>query len=1104
MADPVKVNTPASSNNAPITFDDAPEISFDDAPDLAAEPDAQPQEQAPLAQPIAANTLQPIAIPGMTPGPGPAPEPKTLSGFITNLGKDAGEMFQGAKVIGSGLNQRYIESITPQGILESDLTQKAIAQPNLENFWNAVTPKGIFQPQTDLPMLGAMAGGIVSHFNDHYIQPIMNHEYGKIGDFAYDRPLTFASDVLPFAGAAGKLIGKAGKAALATKPAAQAATAVRNAPIVGPWLEKNAQRAQMADYVRSKSADFVKAALPQIFELEDLWNQIPKNLRPEVLQAGEVRQGIEHSMKIREIPEAKAFLDYANGLANTLAKELNQRGLLSTEEFMQAKYGPFAKYLQPGAKDIKDPAILGQAKLELDAAGIEPNYFGILAKKEAQAAEGLKGGLFVNKPGAKPPFLKKRTANAGAGKRLEYHEDMADKVAATRLLQTLQFLHLEKLFEELAQQGELFNRLTPAEVATAAKRAERLAFHLEELKQKLAAEQKAVAEAEQAAKTAQGPELLKAQATLNRAPEKISKLEEKISKIENEAQATQQALDDARAAEAAAKEHDLEPVQVAEIMEKLAARNGWSKEAIKGFIEALPHKTIDLPKAAARQLNASLGRANNTVFDRMNTVFKRLTLQLDIHWALAQSVQNQFILPFAMFKKVQDIPRSLMSYVLAFDPKVDRMIRTASPHLLENTSARSFAEIASGNMHELEGFMAKQNLPFNAPLAGAISKAVAPIQWYMDRVTMIAGKGDNYARIVKYAHTMLEQTAVQPKPIQQALKDAFSLQARHLQLKEALANPATLELAAQDVYRWLGKYDHLTNIEWAGMRRIIPFWNWWMHSASITMALPTHAPIKTMVLAKLFNVAPMVMQPDSMAERYKEAGAVPILKRDGTPLEDPNGFETVRIGGGWVPITQMPELMASVVHLTQGGSGHEGLPVFHPLASMIVMVTGHDPGSLAPFDNPHDYGNRGDKFNAELEKQTIEPIPLVNMAGRALAPKQQRDIADWLAETYGKLPSDQTTLLSNDGKILDAAIRRDKNFPEGYDQYGPLQLAALKAFKAKPTMMAIDPAIEAQNKQRFEKRARSTMNKESFRTEYDPPPALKGLAKMLYGHISND
>jgi hypothetical protein len=416
------------------------------------------------------------------------------------------------------------------------------------------------------------------------------------------------------------------------------------------------------------------------------------------------------------------------------------------------------------------------------------------------------------------------------------------------------------------------------------------------------------------------------------------------------------------------------------------------------------------------------------------------------------------------------------------------MLDKHQPGLLGKVHTESLYGHFDRQFERWEALFQDKKIPASTTTAKIVANVMAPIEWYKQRIFAGAQMGDNYARTVAFYHSVAKQMDAIPA-YRMPLRNALNLQARHLQVEQALMldgmdhtplihdphnfdfpdvlpvhkdkvfqlsaeiqrvaeDPNALQaltalqderntliagavknmppamqqtvakklfgqIAAEETYAWFGKYDNLTAEQWAGMRKLVPFWLWWMHAMSIAKALPTRAPLRSALLGRLLAHAPLALQPQGMADVYKKMGAIPVTTRQrGTgkevPLYDAAGFPQLDTGSAWVPITQVPEFAAEIDKVTKGNSDNVSMPFLNVAVQTSSWLT------LTMLDNhyrdPSMYDTKGKRFDAQGNLVKNTPLPIINVTGRILLPGFEKNAREYLAFPYK--PSDQTTILN--------------------------------------------------------------------------------------------
>lgn len=525
-------------------------------------------------------------------------------------------------------------------------------------------------------------------------------------------------------------------------------------------------------------------------------------------------------------------------------------------------------------------------------------------------------------------------------------------------------------------------------------------------------------------------------------------------------------------------------VHIVDAIENMGRGVGMNAQSIEAFIKKYGIQNIEVDKHFAGMLNEILGvkGSSQSLNARLTAAVVKIMLGTNVHWALGQGIQNQMILPWAMFKSPQDIVPSLLAYRIAMDPKTRKLADAHLPDLLgEHTQMPMQGHIAHEKMVWEDRFQ-KMNLPqkvgqSSAEVAGRLT---ACVNWYIERVFGLTNRGDNYARLVLFSYKLMSEADKSPA-LRVPLRDAMNMQARHMQMEAAMIDDLNMkynrvkgtapkyyklyiERAAEDCYAYLGKYDALTASQWAAMRRTFPFFLWWLHAWSIMMKLP-ESPLKVALFTKLTAYMP-TLDPAIMPEYLRRKGVVPRLDQYGNWLLGPDGYPVVDYGGNWVPITQVPELMEQMGQFS--GFTDVKDPAGYPLTNVgisgiIVILAGINVQNMKPFiqDKPSLTPRHGNYFNAQNERIQNAWLPLPNAAERVLLPTWDVPIRETLAFPY------QPTAFTN---ITDKAAKPSKAMNGYAHQWGhgePLGLArlwALNAFKAKPMEMRMTLSEERNRK----------------------------------------
>lgn len=394
-----------------------------------------------------------------------------LGEVAQNFGTDFQDNMKGLGVFGSLASQRLSEQIIPPGAWDPSLFD---SDPR-----TAMTP-GAYTLERNLIRPGdvdtgmQMGGAILSHYWDDYFGPMLEGNFDTPLEYSKQHPLNTALDVIPAAGAIGKL-GKLG--GMSAKLSKAAGTVANKIPGFSA-LEANVTGfGKVGEIAREKHNAFIDQLTKDTEYVKDAYNQIPKALQGEVLEAAELRDlNKYHQLKGNEA--FREFVNRANETNNRIADDLVKAGALTEEEVLIAKYGPVTRSVygmtEAELATPKGLARIKQMKGNLDKQGIEPTYMGIMFPKTAAASSRLKRGLFEDMPGISmkkaqqsaggvefgsvsddvPSFLRAREV----GERiLGMHEFDAYKVWEERYLQGLKFLKTREFFADLLKNPKMMS-----------------------------------------------------------------------------------------------------------------------------------------------------------------------------------------------------------------------------------------------------------------------------------------------------------------------------------------------------------------------------------------------------------------------------------------------------------------------------------------------------------------------------------------------------------------------------------------------------------------------------------------------------------------------
>ena len=241
-------------------------------------------------------------------------------------------------------------------------------------------------------------------------------------------------------------------------------------------------------------------------------------------------------------------------------------------------------------------------------------------------------------------------------------------------------------------------------------------------------------------------------------------------------------------------------VHLGRALKSLNEQAGFSPEAATKLVEDFNLSKIETSETVAKTLNAMLGMLTGKegsflnkaagINDALTSIYVQLMLKMNIHWANAQSLQNQFVVPMAMFKDPKDALSSIMAYRIAFDPEFDSWMRMYAPELMQDARTMPITDHVMKNMAKFDPLFDKLNVPFSSYSARAVSSVAGSLQWYMERVGSVAARGDNFARLTLMAHNLMAAAEADPA-LRIPLGEALDMQARQLQIAKTIGMTAT-------------------------------------------------------------------------------------------------------------------------------------------------------------------------------------------------------------------------------------------------------------------------------------------------------------------------
>lgn len=502
---------------------------------------------------------------------------------------------------------------------------------------------------------------------------------------------------------------------------------------------------------------------------------------------------------------------------------------------------------------------------------------------------------------------------------------------------------------------------------------------------------------------------------------------------------------------------------------KLARSQNIPETEIKKFIKLhnIP-EFVGLPKIVAdklEDLKKGLYGTRSGFIDetlgRISTVQKTAQLGFNLGWAAWTLPQNMINYGIAAFRGVHDIPASIMAFPLAFDKEVMKAI---PKYWLTDLS---------------DGAAASRNLE-------GLAKAYAPAAWISSRVFGLSSASDNFARSAFGIYNLLKEARKQSPNVQKALSEAFDLQAQKANALTLLKNnPAEILQTTKEIEKWFGRYDQLFNHEQRVMRAIAPYWNWWMHAKSITLALP-ETPFKASLISRLSQAAPIVLQDrKKLTESDIRSGAV-ALNRKG-----PNN-KTLIMNGNQLSLpmqTSFETLRWLLARLDTQSTDKVQWPMLNASIGMTANQLGVDT-SGSEFNDPSLIKTRGMTFNSKGQKvETVKPDPLHTVM-RNVAPSSEAQMRSMVALPYK--PSTSTSVLN----LEDAKVKR--NFKTGRPEmnFTLTEQMLSQISKLNPREQAITPADEKRMKRAEKKAFRKALRRQRAKLIPVHPSWSRGLSDM--------
>lgn len=953
---------------------------------------------------------------------GPQQQPaQDLGQFAGNAWGDVKQLAGGLGVVGSTVDQRFLDSFIPKALYENDMGAAFAKDP-----LNAMLPRGIIQPG-DLELGTKLVGGIIDHYKSKFVEPILKGDFNTPWNYFLSNPVMFAGDVLPAAGP----LKAAGRAAMARIPGA-ASAATRAGEIASgvanrvPGVKYMRDRGAAANELREADLRYMQQATDQdMRNLQEMYHRIPQDIRNDLYEIGEYTNPARYHEAVQQHPELRDFLQQMNRMTDDMRERLSAAGgapAMSPEQTMLQKYGPatLARHGDDLVAEARSSGIvppdynggprlewlyrngrldtrLGVIQAEMQAVGIDPPPFRNVTRQATASSNQLRGSLF---------------GRDVEGLQVRQH----DPNAMPRDVMTSQRTPRGEMLSAEAR-GNAFDNFVGRHL-------EQLAFlHLRDM----------IGESMAGRLAGQGQHAL---------------------------------------------------VNVRQFMANAAQAAGVSPEATTNILQALPD-SIQLPKGAADVVNDALRTVRWRGWDEIGNAFKSFTLGTNPRWPVNEAIQSAMTFVASANKSPRDLATSLMAYAMAFNPELRaRMPHNWVEHLTETRPWREIQAEHAQNMREMlgRGYAPRQAIPALSQSVAAIS---ANYEWFTSRIFQAQGMVGNVSRVQKGLHSIMRAVEDADPSTRVAFTDAMNLTRRNLQVEAGLANPQVMETAARDVLRWYGDYGPLAaKLNWLP-RKFFPFWMWNRHAFSIAKALPAESPIKTALLNQVYVHAPELFQDKDMPEAYRRAGMIKIpgVGPNGGELyhgaKGSTPFMTT-----YEDLMTLGDMM-STVYGGQGASGFEveagkSYMGVHPLAGAhSVVFQGRNPTTGGKFRNPHLIQDGEHQYKQTGEDKFTEidvSLPVQNIPAKLITPTLEKDIRTAIA--YPHKPTDVTT-------IGDKAIARNQKHPEGLKNYNAVQLMLNRATKYLPTEGSITKEDEEGMKASKDVRIMKKAAMQTYRTKRD-------------------
>lgn len=890
---------------------------------------------------------------------------------------------------------------------------------------------------SDFTAVGQVAHGILDAYNNNYLQPILKGKPLDIGIHALQYPVSTFLDVnpvarglkvgsalkaLPGAARAFELAGTGGKTV--SELTGRLVNAARDSEILGPLVGKVDAVVQKTgvgnEILKNQQANITPGttALDQAFakvpvEERPFLQAYAEGTHPEVIQNGYANLS----------PEVQNYLEVARRLMAQSTSNVLGLNRVTPHQVFVDRHLPALSAMRHlfglSEEDVlalmNDPAQLDKAlhmaKARLNAVGADPIYQGRMTAKEASR---------VNSAPLHIPAFTLRSAGAAARATTD---EAAGLKGAANVTQT------PKLGMEYAR--------------TALERAE-----------KYSTDSHAVTRA----RFIQSTQLYSAyQVMLN------------------------------RILKAAQKQVELTPELVEQLdkgtltrfkpkaMFQRVLEGTFDQSVIKDMIEKTLPEEVIIPSSLVKAFEAIATQEPaqaNKLFTGLANFARKYILGFNFAFPEQQAAQNFVMLGLTQFTGPRDAVVSLLSYALAMDEKINKLVPaelagefmdyTHLPEIVRGHALDTIARV--DELRKLstahKAFHALKSIP------AAAEKATAFTFW---RTAVY----DRYTRVAAAAYYAIKLSEKYPEfggPIRAMINQGEAIN----RIEKVLANPQTQEQVAKQVLLTLGDYGALQSAKRAVLRSTFLWWNWYEAICKFTWSLPKSNPYKFTLFSRIAQQMPEAFQDSNLPTGLRKAGAVSVLG------ENDQGIPYFALKGGLNPfasITELAEMIAQPVEGNESSTVLGGMnPIFPFLTAQIFKI---NPQTGEEFHDPNlvQQGGKQYKYEDLLAGRNIEQKPSPNpieYAARTLAPSPVRFAERLYAKaTTGGEPSQFTSPIA--GNPAARKLYNSGGEPLHAASYGELLLEQLIGIRAMPIDTSATQRIESMQAHGMQKAQKSAI-----------------------------